>query len=135
MPFEPGLADLPVAEAFDGGPAPAEPIVRPTNVTRSLFHVASGVVALVLMRLLPGRAWLVGVSAAFAVAGWSMETARRRSAAANAVLMRLFAPVAHAHERHRVNSATWYVTALFALSLFAPLRAAEVGVLVLAVAD
>ncbi len=121
----PALADLPVAQ----------PAVRPTSVARSLFHVASGGVALALLRLLPGRGWLIGVSAGIALAGWTMETARRRSAAVNARLMRLFAPVAHPHERHRVNSSTWYVTALFALALLAPLRAAEVGVLVLALAD
>jgi dolichol kinase len=88
-----------------------------------------------MLRLLPGRAWIVGVAAVVAAAGWTMEAARRRSPAANVLLMRLFAPVAHPHERHRVNSSTWYVTALLALAIFGPLRAAEIGVLVLALAD
>jgi dolichol kinase len=124
-----------IALPFHDEAAAAQPIVRPTNYARSLFHVASGVAALLMLRLLPGRGWLVAASGAFFVAAWTMETARRRSPQVNARLMRFFAPVAHPHERHRVNSSTWYVTALLLLALFTPPRAAEIGVVVLAVAD
>lgn len=113
----------------------APPVGRPTNYTRSLFHVASGVFTLGLLRLLPGRAWLIAVASVFFAAAWTMEAARRRSPAVNERLMRFFGPVAHPHERHRVNSSTWYVTALLLLSLVAPLHAAEIGIVVLAVAD
>jgi dolichol kinase len=108
---------------------------RAANLTRSVFHVASGLSALALLRLLPGRGWVIAASAAIAASGWTMEIARRRSPAVNDRLMRLFAPVAHPHERTRINSSTWYVTALLVLAVLAPLRAAELGVLVLAVAD
>jgi dolichol kinase len=110
-------------------------VARPANMTRSLFHVASGALSLTLMRLLPGRTWLIGVSLTIAVAAWSMEAARRRSPAANELLMRFFSPIAHPQERHRVNSSTWYVTALLILATFFPLRAAELGVVVLGLAD
>lgn len=109
--------------------------IRAANLTRSFFHLASGLSALALLHLLPGRGWVIAASAAIAASGWTMEIARRTSPAANDRLMRLFAPVAHPHERTRINSSTWYVTALLALALLAPLRAAELGVLVLAVAD
>lgn len=108
---------------------------RPSNHARSLFHLASGAFALALVRLLPSRAWLVGTAAAFALAAWTMEITRRRSESVNDRLMRFFGPVAHPDERRRVNSSTWYVTALLTLALLAPRYAAEVGVLVLAVAD
>jgi dolichol kinase len=120
--------------ALDLGDLVAPPI-RAANYTRSVFHVASALVALALLRLLPGRSWMIAVSAAFAVAGWTMETARRRSTAVNERLMALFAPVAHPHERHGINSSTWYVTALLLLAIFAPPHAAEIGVIVLGVAD
>lgn len=110
-------------------------VARPANTTRSLFHIASGALSLALLRLLPGRTWLIAVSVTIAVAAWTMEAVRRRSPEANDRLMRLFGPVAHAHERYRVNSSTWYVTALVILSAFFPLRAAEIGVVVLGLAD
>jgi dolichol kinase len=108
---------------------------RPQNNARSVFHVGSALAALALLHWLPSRGWLIAVSVAFAASGWTMEIARRLSPAANRRLMALFAPVAHAHERHGINSATWYCTALVLLALFAPLRAAEVGVVVLGLAD
>lgn len=124
------LAFQPSEEA-SAAPSPA----RPANLRRSLFHVASGLFALGLIRLLPTRGWLIAAAASFAVFAWSCEIARRQSPAVNARLMRLFAPIAHANEHHEVNSSTWYITALILLAIFAPLGAAEVGVIVLAFAD
>lgn len=111
------------------------PTVRPTNHTRSLFHVVTGLTVLGFIQLAPGHAWLIGVSGAFAVCGWAMETVRRRSERVNALLMGLFGRVAHPHERYRVNSSTWYVTALLLLALFSPRLSSSLGVVVLAVAD
>jgi len=120
--------------AAEPEPAPAR-VHRPANLARTVFHVGSGVVALSMIRTMPSRAWLIGAAAAFATFAWTSETLRRRSAAVNERLMRFFGPVAHAHEWHRVNSATWYATALLLMAFVVPLEAAEVGVVVLAVAD
>jgi hypothetical protein len=49
--------------------------------------------------------------------------------------MRLFRPVAHSHEAHGVNSATWYATAWALLLVTTPAQAANVGVLALAFGD
>ena len=125
------VSDVPALDLGDT----ITPPIRATNHTRSIFHLASALMALALLHLLPSRAWLIGVSAAFAVSAWTMEIARRRSPAVNDRLMALFSPVAHPHERHRVNSSTWYVSALLVLAIVAPRPAAEVGVLVLGVAD
>ncbi|MCC6557397.1 MAG: hypothetical protein IT372_30980 [Polyangiaceae bacterium] len=119
---------------FDGILAP-QSAARPANATRSLFHLASGAFALALLRLLPSRPWLIAASAAFAGTAWTLETLRRYSPALNDRLMRIFRPIAHAHERHRVNSSTWYMTALVVLAAVAPRPAAEIGVIVLAIAD
>lgn len=115
-----------------GTPVPA---VRPTNVARSLFHVGSALSAVALVRLLPERWMVVGVSGSIAVWAWSMEALRRKSPALNKRLMRFFGPVAHAHEHTQVNSSTWYVTALLLLAAFAPRLAAELGAVVLGIAD
>jgi dolichol kinase len=121
----------------DANSVPAELLsaARPENATRSLFHVGSAVLALLMLRLLPSRSWLVCASGLLALTAWSLETARRISPAVNVQLMRLFSRIAHPQEAVRVNSSTWYLTALVGLALFAPLRSAELGVVVLGLAD
>ncbi|MCH9687728.1 MAG: hypothetical protein K0V04_40230 [Deltaproteobacteria bacterium] len=112
----------------------AVPELRPTNYTRSAFHMmAAGVCLMLVTTLTPEQ--LPWVAGGFAVWGWSLETLRRISATANRWMMVLFRPIAHEQERHRVNSATWYVTALVLLTLtYSPLLSV-VGVAVLGFAD
>jgi dolichol kinase len=111
------------------------PSLRPTNYIRNAFHVFGGflTVGLVWFVLPPGGA--LPVAAAAAASAWSLETARRFSPRFNGVLMTLFAPVAHPHEAHRVNSSTWWATALVLLAALLPMSAALAGVAVLAVGD
>ena len=116
-------------------PSTTRGVHRPANVARTLFHLASGGLALAFVELLPTRGWLITAASLFATAAWTCEITRRRIPAINARVMRLFGPIAHAHEYHRVNSATWYATALVLMSLVVPLDAAALGVVVLAVAD
>ncbi|AUX23796.1 hypothetical protein SOCEGT47_043260 [Sorangium cellulosum] len=117
------------------GVVAAPPSVRPTNHARSLWHVGSGLAVLGLAQLLPERGWLAALSGAFAAAAWSLEIARRVSERVNERLMRLFRLVAHPHERYRVNSSTWYMTALFLLALFGTRLSQSIAIVVLAVAD
>jgi len=132
--FPPDAADAP-AITLDAVEPPSAAARRPTNIARTCFHIGSGALALTLLRVLPSREWLVAAAAAFALFAWTCETTRRRSPAVNERLMRFFGPVAHPHEWHRVNSATWYATALLLMSFVVPLEAAEIGVVVLALAD
>ncbi|MRG95371.1 diacylglycerol/polyprenol kinase family protein [Polyangium spumosum] len=133
--LDPTALDLELEVApFSSVPAPPRP-ARPENLSRSLFHVASALLALFMLRMVPSRGWLIAVSASLCAWAWSCEIARRLSPAVNEWLMRLFSKVAHPQERHRVNSSTWYLTALLGLSIFAPLQAAELGVVVLGLAD
>ena len=127
--------DVPAVEIGDIAFEAPVPVARPANYTRSLFHVASGAFSLALLRLAPGRSWLIAAAVAFATLAWTLEIARRRSPAVNDALMRMLKSIAHPRERHHVNSSTWYGTALLILALFFPLRAAEIGVVVLGLAD
>ena len=108
---------------------------RPLNIARTVFHVAAGALALVILRFVPSREWLIAAASVFATFCWTCELLRRRSAAANKRLMRFFRPIAHANEYREVNSATWYATALLIMSIVVPFHAGEVGVVVLAIAD
>ena len=108
--------------------------MRPMNLPRSFFHVGAGLLIVVASVLFDERALLV-IAASFAAFGWLLEGTRRLWPAWNSVLMRLFRPVAHSHEAHGVNSATWYATAWAMLLVTTPEQAANVGVLALAFGD
>jgi hypothetical protein len=95
------------------------PTLHPTNVRRTLVHILSGLAVIAAFEwiLTPVTAvWAAGV---FCVVAWTLETSRRFSPAVNTVLMKLFKPIARDHERYRVNSSTWYGTALLLIAITA----------------
>ena len=104
-----------IVAAMRATPAPL-PSLRPTNHTRKIFHVLSASLGLAVLELAPWPV-AIGVAAAFFASGWTMEISRKFSPGINALLMKAFGPVAHPHEAHRINSATWYASALLLLSL------------------
>jgi dolichol kinase len=108
---------------------------RPANYVRSGFHVASALVCLVLTLVVFTPAQLPWAAAAFAGTAWALEISRRISPAANERLMAFFAPIAHAAEARRVNSATWYMTSLVVLAATGSTMLAVVGVAVLGFGD
>lgn len=93
------------------------PSLRPTNYTRNLFHVGSAVSCLLLVELLLTPSLMLGITVVSAILAWGMEISRRANSTINSLLMKLFSPVSHPHEAHRVNSATWYTSALVVLAL------------------
>ena len=107
------------------------PRLRPTNYTRNLFHVGSGVVALVMLESVLGETGRAVVPGVLALAAWLLEITRHVVPGLNDTLMRIFGRLAHAHEHFRVNSGTWFLTAMFTLGLVAPVwvSAAAIGVL------
>ena len=108
--------------------------MRPMNLPRSFFHVVAGILIVVASVLFDGPT-LLAIAAGVAALGWLLEGTRRIWPAWNSVLMKLFGPLAHSHEAHGVNSATWYATAWALLLLTTPAQAANVGVLALAFGD
>jgi dolichol kinase len=109
--------------------------LRPTNYVRSVFHVGSALVALLVIEASPWRSLVLGVALAFSAFAWTSELLRRRSPKVNALLMRLFGPVAHHHEHERINSATWFSTALVVLAATGSSIIPAVAVTVLGVGD
>ncbi|MEM6991655.1 MAG: hypothetical protein AAF721_14205 [Myxococcota bacterium] len=89
---------------------------------------------MVLIATLPIGA-LKWVSGAFALTSWTLELTRRLSPAWNDRLVRIFAAVAHPRERFVINSSTWYMTALVALSLTHDAVLCTIGVAVLGAGD
>ncbi len=121
------LASL--ASASD--PVPA----RPTNLPRSLFHFSAALVGLVTVALFRSYVGILVIAVVFATYCWTMEIVRRVHPPFNDHLMRLYGPIAHAHERHAVNSATWYATALVLLATLSARPATMAALAVLGVAD
>ena len=109
--------------------------LRPANRWRSVVHALGGlsIVAGYQLLLTPKTAIIAGI--AWCVWAWSLEVARRNNEPLNDLLMRFFGAVSRPHERYRVNSATWFGTAMLILTLTAPPWAAVLGVLGLALGD
>lgn len=110
------------------------PSLRPTNWARSLLHVVSAMVAVAIIELC-SPAVTLAIAVAWGVAAWSMELGRRNSTRINGFLMKVLGPVAHAHETYRINSATWYATALVGLAALQQPAVAAVAAGILGVGD
>ena len=111
------------------------PTLRPTNYLRSLAHASIGVFLVYVVEewLSATQRWLVPLC--FATRFWMMEAARHYTEPGRRFLLWLFGPIAHPHERTRVNSSTWFGTALVIIgTLYAPLHCA-LALAILGVAD
>lgn len=110
------------------------PNIRPSNMKRSLVHFASAMGILVMIESVPHFSWMIAIALAYFCFCWSCEFLKRYHPRMKEHIMRVFAPIAHPHEYDKVNSATWYGTALLGLSLMNP-TLGVVGVTILGVAD
>lgn len=124
-----------VARALARSGMPTVQRSHPTNMLRSSLHMALGlgVVALYEHLLTPTTALLA--AGGFVAWAWSTEGIRRLSPRFNDRIMAFFGPVARQHEYNRVNSGTWFGTALLVLVLTAPDPASVLGLTALAVGD
>jgi dolichol kinase len=116
------------------------PRLRPTNYARNVFHVLAAVIGVVVVEVAPllvadGAFWVAVIACTAAIMGWTMELSRRVSERANRFMMWVFSPVAHPHEAHHVNSATWYTSALALLSLTGEPVVCAAALAILGVAD
>jgi len=113
----------------------AVPQLRPTNHTRSLFHVSNGVFCLLLIQFFLTPTGLIIGASIFASFAWSLEILRKIFPSVNRWLLHVLAKIAHPHEAYEVNSATWFGSGLVMLAVFSTPLYASVAVMVLALAD
>jgi dolichol kinase len=111
------------------------PSLRPTNYKRNAFHVTTGLAILVLIQHVLNATGLIVAACVFAGTFWALEIGRRFSTRLNAALLRFFRHVAHPHEAWRVNSSTWFGTAMVVLALLREPMAASVAVVVMGFGD
>jgi len=93
------------------------PSLRPTNYVRNVWHVLNTSIAVGVLLLAPHPNWVIAASASVCFPFWFLEWIRRRRPALNQRIVRFFRLIVHPHEAVRVNSATWFATALFLLAL------------------
>ena len=125
-------------EWMDEALLPADPPItlKPTNYTRNVFHVAMGVVSIILCEFLLSWTACVWVTSGVALAAVVMETTRRYIPVWNDFLVkRVFGAISRPREMYRINGATWYTLAILTVLLAFPMRAAQLGVIILAFAD
>lgn len=111
------------------------PSLRPTNYFRNAYHVASGLGVIALVHHVLPPAYLLPVAVVFAALAWIFEGSRRVWPGINRVLMFVFSKVAHPHEAFRVNSATWFASAMLLLAAIGDPVVITVALVTLAVGD
>ncbi len=112
------------------------PHIRATNWGRSIFHVCTAIVATsILLGLQNHKDWLVWITVGLNATTWTLEALRKLVPGLNKVLMTFFKPIAHPHEHHKINSATWYGLALLILALSRHTPSSMMGLVVLGLAD
>lgn len=111
------------------------PGMRPKNYARNVLHVVSASSALAILELAPSWTIAIGIAVAVAALGVTLEVTRRMSPAINAACMAVFGRTAHAHEAHRVNSATWYAVAVLLMALSEQTVPSAIALVTLGVGD
>jgi dolichol kinase len=123
-----------LARRLDRLSAPV-PALRTTNYGRSLFHLGAALFTLSMIQFILTPVQLGYVGLGFAAWCWLSELGRARFPLVTRIYMKILGPIAHSHEHHKVNSATWFATALAVLAVTVSPMAATVAVAVLGVAD
>ncbi len=111
------------------------PALRPTNYGRSLFHFGMGLACVVAVQTVLSSSTAAWAAVGFAAWCWLCEALRVRYPVVTRIYMRLLGRIAHPHEHHRVNSSTWFASALALLTVVFSIQVASVAVIVLAAAD
>ena len=111
------------------------PKLRPTNWGRSLFHLTNSIMCLLLVQHVLDRTGMIAVACGMALFAWTAEALRAKYKGVTRFFMIFLGKFAHPHEHHRVNSSTWFCTALGIMSLTTMPLAASVGIMVLGLAD
>jgi dolichol kinase len=111
------------------------PSLRPTNYTRNVFHALSAMLSLVLVEMVLTPGLMMYIAILVAASAWSMEIGKRVSPTVDRATWWVFGRMGHPYERRRINSATWFSSALAVLSLTRSHMLAAVALVILGLAD
>ncbi len=110
--------------------------LKTLNIPRNLFHASMGVTGFVCYQFYLTTAQALGVLGVLFAFFGALEVTRRFSSRWNDFLVdRVFRLIARPFERHRVNSATFYLLGLLIATALFRREAVLTGVAILALAD
>jgi dolichol kinase len=95
------------------------PSLRPRNMARKIWHAGCSTLALLLVHhVFPSMEATLATCVFLSGLVWGLEIFRRIHPPFNEGLMAIFGPMAHPHEGWKVNSGTWYLTAMVGVAIW-----------------
>ncbi len=111
------------------------PHLRPKNIYRNFFHLISGILVTLLINFVFTKEGYTNIAIVFFILAWTLDIGRKKYSALQRFSLFIFKSVHHPHEKHKINSATWYTTSLLILALFFDLQSINCALLILAISD
>lgn len=108
---------------------------RPTNYARNIYHAGSSAFGVWMIQHVLDRRSMIFVAVGLVAFGWIAELTRRHSRSVNRALTLAWKPVMHPDEHWKINSATWFVSALLLLAVCVEPLAATLALGVAGVGD
>jgi len=110
--------------------------LKETNYFRNLWHMSMGLIGVLLYEFVLTRGQAMTILLSIFTVFASLEISRRFSSTWNDFLVdKVFGIIARPNERFRINSATYYLSAMTLMTALAPKEAVEAGLLILAFGD
>ncbi len=110
--------------------------LRLPSWTRSAFHAFMGLTGVTLYQFFLDRTTVLWIMAALLLTFIGLDVARRFSSKFNDLMVdKMFKGIVRPQERYKIPSASWYLLALFVVTLLTPQPATIAAVLILALAD
>ncbi len=134
--YEDFVAQMKTLHFWDTHVQPRFRSLRLPQAKRSIFHVCSGIVGVILYQFIFSRQAILTILFSMLAILLVLEVSRRFSPRFNDFLVyRFFGAIARPQERYQTNSASYYALALTIIVLLTPQEAACLAVLVLAFGD
>lgn len=103
---------------------------------RKFFHAGNGMLFLYLFCFAGlSRSFLLAFGFGFMMLALTLELIRHISPAFNKIICKPFAPIMRSHEEHSINSATYYIVAMYLVYVFFPVNVAMLTLLYVAIGD
>lgn len=109
--------------------------VRNFKLARSAFHATNAIMVVLCTNSVWDEDLRFRIAASFFVGSWLMELLKQKSDTFKRAVFWLMGGIVRDGEQNLINSATWFMTALFIMCVSFPLVASSIGTLALGLGD